>query len=183
MDLLEAANQGFLAALIDFVATLREHNNGIKIVIITPPDLSVTPRFVQMVENAKTAILQAELSLQQRIALELKVNQSIKTLQLMSSDLTVTIEDLFDDIPGLTIVRTNDVLRKLVREKQYGSMPLNVGHGGEAFKDAFTADDFHPGSLAHRIIAKKVVSAINRLYAEPIITPVSQTEVLTHSEG
>lgn len=182
MDMLDETNDGILAALIDFIATIREHNKSIKIILITPPDLSVTPRFVGMVEKAKLAIEHAELPIQKKIGLELKVSQSIRTLRLMSSDLTVTIEDLFEDVPGLIVVRTNDVLRKLVDEQKYGSMPLNVGHGGDAFDDAFTADDFHPGSLAQRIIAKKVVSAINRLHSEHVITPISKDEVLTHNE-
>ena len=183
MDMLDETNEGIIAALVDFVATIREHSKSIKIILITPPDLSVTPRFAGMVEKAKRAIQHAELPIQKKVALELKVSQAIRTLRLMSSDLTVTLEDLFEDIPGLVVVRTNDVLRKLVNDQEYGSMPLNVGHGGDAFDDAFTADDFHPGSLAQRIIAKKVVSAINGLHPEHVISPISKNEILTYNEG
>ena len=181
-DMLDSVNEGIIDALANFVASIREHNASIKVVLITPPDLSCTPRLIGMVEKAKIAIHGAELPIQQKIALELKVNQSIRSLRLMSSDLTVSIEDLFDDVPGLIIVRTNDILRKLVRDGRYGDLELNVGGGGEAFHDAFTADDFHPGSLAHRIIAKKVINAINRLHAEQVITPISKEELLAHEE-
>lgn len=180
--LLEAANDGILDALFKAIAEIRGEKPSTKIVVITPPDLNMTPRLTKMIQGAHQAIQASKkLPPETKPMLEYAVDNAALTLRQMNADLAIEIQDFFEDVPNLAIIQTNKVLSKLTKSKHYAGLPLNVDEGGETYTDLFTADNFHPGSLAHRIIAKKVVKAVNALYGEIVIDPILDEEIINES--
>ena len=70
---------------------------------------------------------------------------------------------LLDVNPALLAARTNPAL-----VTNFPNLPTAASGGNVTFGSYFSLDGVHPSSLAHRVIADSLISAVNRTYATTI---------------
>jgi hypothetical protein len=138
-------------------------NTSLKFVVITTPDITVSP-LIQ--DEAGTALP----------ALKVIIGEKIDALDL-------NLATTYVGNPDVGLIDSTAIINQFIQDPVIDGVTVNMEAAGQDYTDGFIGDGFHPGTIVQGLITQAVVSKINTLEGAQVVTPVTDADIVNYAEA
>jgi len=137
-------------------------NPNLKFVIITTPDITVSP----LIQDEAGSALPA---------LKVIIGEKIDALDL-------NLATTYVGNPNVGLIDSSAIIDQFIADPVIDGVTVNMEGAGQDYTDGFIGDGFHPGTIVQGLITQAVVSKINALEGAQDVTPVTDADIVNYAE-
>ncbi len=138
-------------------------NPNLKFVIITTPDITVSP----LIQDEAGSALPA---------LKVIIGEKIDALDL-------NLATTYVGNPNVGLIDSTAIIDQFIADPVIDGVTVNMEGAGQDYTDGFIGDGFHPGTIVQGLITQAVVSKINAPRGAQVVTPVTDADIVNYAEA
>ncbi len=158
-----------LTGVQDAITAIRAQNPTFPIVLISPPDVGVTP----LVQGAVAAI--NTLAPGYGNLLELALGSTAMTVD-------TDLANLAKNTPDVQFVNLDDVIQNFLANPVIDGTYIDPTAAGPSYTDLFVGDGFHPGTVGQALLANAIAAKIDAFFPGAIQL-LNNREILAYAEA
>jgi hypothetical protein len=162
---------GIVTGVQAAVTAIRAQNPNFPIVLVSPPDLLITP----LVQNAVAALNSLDEQALYGNLLELALAGTAMTVDTDLANLAATY-------PDVQFVNLDNVIQNFLSNPVIDGTYIDPHGAGPSYSDLFVGDSFHPGTVGQALLGNAIVAKIDAFFPGAI-TPLSDPQILAYAKA
>lgn len=162
LSLVNATVEGAIRAAVD---QIRATTPATRIVLVTTPDITVTP------------LVRSALKYAQGLFPDLET-QMKRSAAVLGRDLAALAS-----ARGLTLVNFADIYQRVRTNPTIGGLRVDLNTSGPDLTDGFVGDGFHPGTLLQGRVAQAIARAIDATDPARQARPITDRAIVAYARG